>query len=337
MIMLTRLLNLLRLRYGSPCQVIGTGSWTPDIYVGNPDVSDVWSFHRHLPFPFERSWRPVRRALLETSPGPIYICERHYRQLPRIRRMLWLSGVDPARCVYMKDPGPHHLIDSLMELGTRTPPLLRAEAYPVPDLESVDGPRLHVLAADKAVRERRIAANSWSGHPLILIQPGNHRTMSLRRSRWRRRNLDDKWWPLERWAELLQRIHAWRSDAVLILHGAREEMPMLEEIRALARVPNTELVSSSLRELFALAAVAHSMISVDTGPAHAAAALGVPLVVLYGAETPKQWLPRSPVGSPVIGVGGPPVSTRADQIPVGAVFDAWRALGDRLPQDPAER
>jgi heptosyltransferase-2/heptosyltransferase-3 len=102
-------------------------------------------------------------------------------------------------------------------------------------------------------------------------------------------------------------------------------------------VPNTELVSSSLRKLFALGAVAHSMISVDSGPAHAAAALSVPLVVLYGAQTPKQWLPRSPTGSPVIGVGGPPVSTRADQIPVDAVFDAWRALGDRLPRDSAER
>jgi heptosyltransferase-2/heptosyltransferase-3 len=75
------------------------------------------------------------------------------------------------------------------------------------------------------------------------------------------------------------------------------------------------------------------MISVDTGPAHAAAALSVPLVVLYGAESAQQWLPRSPDGTPVLGLGGPPLSRRADQIPVDAVFEAWRSLasGTRAP------
>jgi hypothetical protein len=38
------------------------------------------------------------------------------------------------------------------------------------------------------------------------------------------------------------------------------------------------------------------------------------------------WLPRSPSGSAVLGVGGPPHSTRADQVSVDAVFAAWRAV-----------
>ena len=68
------------------------------------------------------------------------------------------------------------------------------------------------------------------------------------------------------------------------------------------------------------------MISIDSGPAHAAAALSVPLVVLYGAESPRYWLPRSPSGSAVVGVGGPPASTRADQVSVDALFAAWRSV-----------
>jgi ADP-heptose:LPS heptosyltransferase len=86
------------------------------------------------------------------------------------------------------------------------------------------------------------------------------------------------------------------------------------------------VVGVGLRLLFALCEAAHSMISVDTGPAHAAAALGLPLVVMFGAESQRFWLPRSLSGSPVIGVGGPPDSVRADQIPVEAVFDAWCTL-----------
>ena len=69
------------------------------------------------------------------------------------------------------------------------------------------------------------------------------------------------------------------------------------------------------------------MISVDTGPAHAAAALSLPLAVLYGAQSPRYYLPRSPSGSAVVGIGGPPLSTRVDQLSVDAVFEAWRSLG----------
>ena len=71
------------------------------------------------------------------------------------------------------------------------------------------------------------------------------------------------------------------------------------------------------------------MISVDTGPAHAAAALGLPLVVLYGAESPAYWLPRGPAGTAVVGLGGPPHSTRVDQLSVEAVFEAWCSLPPR--------
>jgi len=70
------------------------------------------------------------------------------------------------------------------------------------------------------------------------------------------------------------------------------------------------------------------------GPAHAAAALGLPLVVMYGAESQQYWLPRSHSGSPVVGVGGPPESVRVDQIPVDRVFDAWCAVLARIEAGP---
>jgi ADP-heptose:LPS heptosyltransferase len=330
MVMVTRMLNLLHRRYGRPCQVIGTGSWTPTTYAGNPDVADVWAFHRHLPFLLDGAWRPVRRALRASAPGPIYVCERHYRQLPRIRRMLLLSGIDPRRCVfYSQRPvrGPvqetDHLVDRMVALGARTPANVRAEDYPSTPADALDGPRLYVLESERSERDAWLRAQGFSGRELILIQPGNHRTMGPRRARWRRLNTDDKWWPLVRWAELLQRIHRERPDAVLLLRGSQEEVPLLQEIQAATKLPSVATVGTTLRQLYALCDAASSMVSVDSGPAHAAAALSVPLVVLYGAESPLYWLPRSPSGSPVVGVGGPPVSRRADQVPVDAVFSAW--------------
>jgi heptosyltransferase-2/heptosyltransferase-3 len=187
----------------------------------------------------------------------------------------------------------------------------------------LEGPRLYVLESERAERDAWLRAQGFAGRELIVIQPGNHRTMGPRRARWRRLNTDDKWWPIGRWTELLQRIHHERPDAVLLLRGSQEELAMLQEIRAASGLASVATVGTTLRQLYALCEAASSMVSVDSGPGHAAAALSVPLVVLYGAESPLYWLPRSPSGSPVVGVGGPPVSRRADQVSVDAVFRAW--------------
>ena len=159
----------------------------------------------------------------------------------------------------------------------------------------------------------------------MLVQPGNHRTMGRRRLRnWRGR--DDKVWPVERWAQLLQLLHSRMPEAMLVLRGAAAEMPLLEAVAAAAALPCVTCAGTELRPLFALCEMAHSMISVDSGPAHAAAALGLPLVVLYGTQSARVWLPRSSNGSPVVALGGPPELERAEQISVAAVFEAWCGL-----------
>jgi heptosyltransferase-2/heptosyltransferase-3 len=339
MVMVTRMLNLLHRRYGRPCQVIGTGSWTPSTYAGNPDVTDVWAFHRHLPFLLDSAWRPVRRALRASAPGPIYVCEKHYRQLPRIYRMLYLSGVDSRRCAFLTErpirrpvQPTEHLVDRMVALGVRTPANLRAEDYPAPAAAAVDGPRLFVLESERAARDAWLRSQGFFGREVILVQPGNHRTMGPRRARWRRLDTDDKWWPLDRWAELLQRIHRERPEAVLLLRGSQEELPMLREIQVATSLASVATVGTTLRQFYALCEAASSMVSVDSGPGHAAAALSVPLVVLYGAESPLYWLPRSASRSPVVGVGGPPTSRRADQVSVDTVFSAWcSVVGYRRP------
>src|SRR5690242_1657637 len=126
--------------------------------------------------------------------------------------------------------------------------------------------------------------------------------------------------------ELLQRMHREHPDAVLLLRGSQEEVPLLQEIQEATGLKSVGTVGTTLRQLYALCEAASSMVSVDSGPGHAAAALSVPLVVLYGAESPLYWLPRSPSGSPVVGVGGPPASHRVDQLSVDQVFEAWRSV-----------
>jgi ADP-heptose:LPS heptosyltransferase len=328
MVMLTAMLHFLHHRYHRPCQVIGSDAFNSAVLEGNPDVAKFWSVGRYIPFPLRFEWPRLARALRESHPGPIYVCEHHHRQLPRMRRMLAFSGVDPARCVFIAEqPGTvHHSVDRLIHFAKQTPAALRATDYPLPTTNAAWAPRLRVLDSDRVELAGWLRSEGWAGRQLILVQPGNHRSMSRKRRRWERRKTDDKAWPMERWAALLHKVHQRMPDALIMLRGSDKETAMLERIRAAAALDSVVVVGIGLRRLFALCEAAHSMISVDTGPAHAAAALGLPLVVMYGAQEQRCWLPRSLSGSPVIGVGGAPHSVRADQIPVDTVFDAWCGL-----------
>jgi heptosyltransferase-2/heptosyltransferase-3 len=329
MVMLTAAIRLLHARYGKPCYVVGADAWAPGVYIGLSEVEWCGSLPRKAPIPFGLAWPAILRALRGSAPGPIYVFEHHPPQVRRIRRLLRAGGVDPRRCLFIDEAPGMALpwLDALLRFARRTPAALSAADYPEPEGGCTWSPQLRVVAAERATRDRWLRSRGFHGQPLVLVQPGNHRTMGRRRLRnWRGR--DDKVWPVERWAQLLRLLHSRMPEAMLVLRGAAAEMPLLEAVAAAAALPCVSCAGTELRPLFALCEMAHSMISVDSGPAHAAAALGLPLVVLYGTQSARVWLPRSSNGSPVVAIGGPPEFERAEQISVAAVYEAWCSLAD---------
>lgn len=340
MVMLTAALRMLYARYGRPCYVVGADAWAPDIYLGLAAVKKCWAVPRKAPTFFGSAWPAILRALRESAPGPVYVFEHHQGQVRRIRRLLRLSGIDPRRCLFIDDaPGTDSSwLDALLRFARRTPASLSEADYPHPRVAGMRpmwSPCLRVLESERAERADWLRSRGYRGEPLILLQPGNHRTMGRRRLRhWRGR--DDKFWGVERWVQLLHRVHRRMPEARLVLTGAPPEMPLIESIRAAVGSSCVSSACTPLRSLFSLCEVAHSMISTDSGPAHAAAALGVPLLVLYGTLSPKVWLPRSSGGSPVIAVGGPPQVERVEQISVESVYEAWCSLDGAAGQAAAQ-
>ena len=71
--------------------------------------------------------------------------------------------------------------------------------------------------------------------------------------------------------------------------------------------------------------------------AHVAAAVGSPLIVLFGQNSPRHWLPRGVYGAPVVALGGPPAASHVDEVSVHAVVDAWPSLPSRSAVFPAGR
>lgn len=326
MVMLSAVLHLLHQRFGRRCLVVGAGPWNSPLFKGHADVERVLSFSRHMPFMLSGAWWQLLVALQQSGPGPVYVCERSPRQLARIKRMLALLGVDSSRCLFIGDlqGQPESWVDRYIHLGQLTAPAFAASDYPVP--VGRQAPRLTVFDSERHERDEWLRARGWLGRPLVLLQPGNFRTMSRRREQWRRLNKDDKAWPIENWVALIRGVLDRLPDARVVLCGAPQEGEILSAIAGSVASPAVVAAELSLRQLLALSEGAHSMISVDTGPAHAAAALGLPLVVLFGAESQRVWLPRSSSGSPVLGLGGPPHSNRVDQISLDEVLNAWGSL-----------
>jgi heptosyltransferase-2/heptosyltransferase-3 len=239
--------------------------------------------------------------------------------------MLAVTGVDAGRCLFVGDIAneSESWFDRYVQLGQLTP---RAIAQDYAAALGRPAPRLHVSDAERQERDSWLQARGWLGRKLVLLQPGNFRTMSRRREEYRRLNKDDKAWPIENWVALVRKVLDTSPDTRVVLCGAPQEGGLLREIEMGVASANVVAAELRLRQLLALSESAHSMVSVDTGPAHAAAALGLPLVVLFGAESQRVWLPRSSSGSTVLGLGGPPYSHRVDEISLDAVYNAWCSL-----------
>ena len=327
MVLQAPLLQLLCRRYGRACRLLSAGPWSTPLFAADANVAEIWQLRsRHTPFLVSpERWRLVRA--LRRHDGPVYVSEDIAEQVARIRRLFALAGVAPERCVFLDDgaAGSQHWVDRLLELGRRTPPAFRAADFPSDARDAVAAPRLRLRAADRVDRDRWLLARGLAGQALVLLQPGNKHALK----RGRPRRSDPKAWPAARWAALMRAIVGAMPDARLLLCGSPAEQGLLAGLRVAAGVPNIEVVADELplRRLMALLEIAHSMVSIDTGPAHVAAAIGCPLVVLYGAESPRVWGRRSPCGSPVVEIGGPPAAS-VSEIDVDEVIAAWSSLAD---------
>ncbi len=95
-----------------------------------------------------------------------------------------------------------------------------------------------------------------------------------------------KRWRADRWAELLDRLHADGLPPAVLL-GAPDDRSYTDAILAACSAPVVNWVGqTSLRELSAALALADRVLCHDSGPMHIAAALGRPIVAIFGPTNP---------------------------------------------------
>jgi heptosyltransferase I len=97
-------------------------------------------------------------------------------------------------------------------------------------------------------------------------------------------------WPLERYAELAD--HLIRNDRVrVIVFAGPEERAMVAHMRTLFPAATLFFDKLTIPQLVSMQSRLTLMVSNDTGPAHLAAAVGAPVIVLMDRPTPHQFVP----------------------------------------------
>jgi ADP-heptose:LPS heptosyltransferase len=100
-------------------------------------------------------------------------------------------------------------------------------------------------------------------------------------------------WPPERFAQVIQWLVK-TAETRVAMTGSKADRPLTEYIARLAGVPCLNLAGElSLLELAALIRRLNLFLTVDSGPAHLAAALATPLLTLWGPGIFEQTSPQA--------------------------------------------
>lgn len=334
MVLMTVAIRVLQRRFGSPVDVLGSGAWTRPLLQGQPGVGDIYVLgSRKHPFLLSPNQWALLAALRRRGAGPTWLFDaRNEKTRALLLRSGW-SADDFAQLSQLADIRDEHFCDHWQRFALLDPPALGGAQHP--GLRQPAYPQLRLSDEHSAeltvwLRGLRIAERPW-----VLIQVGNKR--SMRRGAWQRAS-NTKYWPEERWAQVLQGLRALHPDCVLLLLGVPQEATLNERILALARVPDAFNLAPEMTvpRLMALAHQAVGMVSVDTGPAHVAAAFGRRVLTLFDSvQKQLMYAPRGPgaiVKCLVAPAGGAPALLG---ISVTEVLDAWRSLLTLQPPDSA--
>jgi heptosyltransferase-1 len=100
--------------------------------------------------------------------------------------------------------------------------------------------------------------------------------------------VETKRWPVENFAGLANKVSE-KYQCGIVIAGVESEKEIAEKLKSLASVPVVNLAGgTNIPQLVALLAQAKFVVSNDTGPAHIAAALAVPIALVFGLTNPNR-------------------------------------------------
>jgi predicted lipopolysaccharide heptosyltransferase III len=247
---------------------------TEDVLSGNPDLDEIVVLDKGS---LAAQWRLIaglRRRRFDTV---IDLTDGD-----RSAFLSWISGAPVrigfndehrwrGRCyteVVQPVPGVRHRIDRDLEVlkpmsiqaGSKDPQL-----WLTPEEENSADQLLDQLGVQRS-------------QPIVMLQPGARYWF--------------KAWPPERFAELADHLTAQYGCQVLI-GGSDQDFDLAQQIRQMAKSsPIIMAGRTTIKQFAAIAKKSALFVGSDSGAMHIAAAVGTPIVALFGPSNPAEWGPR---------------------------------------------
>ena len=242
-----------------------------------PGLAPLWAMspipHRVLSLPpAGDSLQPTIRAIRDLKFEVSYVLPHSFRsaippflaKIPRrigfpghFPRDLMLTDIRPAAA----GPGRTHQVFEYFDLF-----------FPGETRRTFAPPR---LTAPPHARENMRVKLTALPRPWISVIPGAARGTS-------------KQWPAERYAETAAALVAQTGGSVVTL-GTQSEYAACQQVAAAAAPNGLNLAgATTMEELAAVLALSAAVLCNDSGGMHLAAAIGTPLVALYGITNPAQ-------------------------------------------------
>lgn len=241
------------------------------LLAGHPALDEVWEAPRLHPGELLAGGNPSRlRSLLRRLRAQPFDLVLDVQGL--LKSAIWVAlARSPRKVGYDRTRE-----GSYLALTERVPPF-DPEAHAV--LRSLN--LAHYLGAPPALPRFRLNLDAGvdtsglipmeTGRPLAMLHPG---------ARWA-----SKLWPAASWA----RLAGWLTDRgfQVAMTGSPADEKLVAEVTGKTRSPIFDLAGrTSLAELAAILRRARLAVTTDTGAMHLAAALGTPVVALFGPTAP---------------------------------------------------
>ena len=259
------------------------GAWSAPLLAHNPHLDrvivteDETLFRRRLG-PVRRLADEVRRERFDLG----FLLDRHYTA----GLFGWLAGIG-YRVGFDRDGEgfAHHL-----RVGVSAPrydaeynlDLLRGLGRPaeLTPLELTPGPE------DESAAAARWSASGLEGTPVIGLAVGGGENPG-RTSLFKR-------WPLEHYRGLLELLHGRAPGARVALFGGPGDRALHRSLLEGSSACAVDLTGGGVLESAALVRRCRLFVTHDSGPMHIAAAMGVPVIAIFGPTNPERLAPRGP-------------------------------------------
>ncbi len=271
-VLCTPLLPLVHKRFSQAKITFLVNPGTAEVLEGNPYLDAVWELPR-------QSWRHQLKFIQQIRKRAFDVVV-DLTDGDRSAFLTWLSGA-PVRLGYNREQrlrgklytqvlpsayGTMHMVEyhqqALVGLGIH---------------ESVGEPEMFIQSEASQPGEDALGVISTNVQPIVLLHPAAR--------------YGNKTWPLERFAEVAD----WLSEQGIrvVLIGGQQDMLLGQQIlNRTTHKPENLMGKTSLSQLVAIMKQSQLLIGNDGGPMHMAAAVGCPVVGLFGPTDPAVWGPR---------------------------------------------